>query len=39
MGAGHAYGQYVDKYTKFYSTKKGKNMHNGMGIYWEVPSM
>ena len=39
MGAGQAYGQYVDKYTKFYATKKGKNMHNGMGIYWEVPSM
>lgn len=37
MGAGHSYGQYVNKYEAF--MKKGKNLHNGMGIYWNVPSM
>lgn len=37
MDAGRTYGQYVRKYDAF--MRKGKNMHNGMGIYWNIASM
>ena len=39
LAAGVPYGQYVDKYKAFMDSNNGENMHNGMAIYWNIPSM